>query len=192
MQIFQEVANKVGITEQDVIDLIYKIIDNIGKRYTFGHFDINDIKQEAIFLAVDGLENYNPEHSLESFLYVHLRNRLYSFRRNKYHRGTIDCRYCGNEGCQKCERRHLRMDSKKNIIEPISTTDKEYQFESSVTTQEQPYHEAIIAESVDLIDKHLPMELRPYYLRMLDGGTVAAVKRREVEKVIVEILNDRD
>lgn len=191
MEIFKQTAKKTNQTEAEVIELIYRIVENIGRKYTFGHHDLDDIKQEAIFMAADGLKNFDTKAgTLVSFLYVHLGNRLFSFRRTKFYRGIIDCKFCKNEGCSKCEKRHMRMQAKKNIVEPLSTTDKEYCGGKNVTDYEQPYDHIVLKEYRAIIDKNLPNDYRPYYLKMLDGVSVPAVKRREIEQCIIEILDD--
>jgi shikimate kinase len=51
--------------------------------------------------------------------------------------------------------------------------------------------EANISECSNLIDLHLPVELRSIYLRIKAGESVPKIKKQRVEQAIKEILNGR-
>tara|TARA_Y100000310_G_scaffold328331_1_gene396313 strand:+ start:29 stop:592 length:564 start_codon:yes stop_codon:yes gene_type:complete len=48
-------------------------------------YDFNDIKQELVIIAIDGIRSYDPDKNvkLSTFLHVHLRNKLISKIRSK-------------------------------------------------------------------------------------------------------------
>ena len=67
---------------QDQMKTIKKVINRIAPGYTFGYFEIEDVKQEAYIICLEGLEKYDPQFPLENFLSRHLSNRLKSLVRS--------------------------------------------------------------------------------------------------------------
>ena len=77
--------------EQEVMDIITSISNKLASKFKFGYHDIDDMKQQAMLFAWEGLENYDGIRPLENFLWVHVKNRLYNFKRNNYSRPNKPC-----------------------------------------------------------------------------------------------------
>lgn len=71
-----------GMTEEQVLTTLETVVDRFKRKYKFGSYTEDDIKQEAYILCLAALEKYDGIRPLENFLSVHLRNRLFNFRRN--------------------------------------------------------------------------------------------------------------
>lgn len=170
-----------GFTEQQVIDLITKIIERMASRYTFGYYDVEDIKQEAFIIAIDGLKRYdNDKGPLENFLSVHIKNRLLTLRRNKFYRKD-------KKSTAMLEKRN---ESKKNLMEPIDISKVRDEDEKNMKFESDILDILVTEEIFTLIDKHLNIHTRLDYLKMLDGVAIPAHRRNKVEQEIIEILRE--
>lgn len=69
------------MTEEQVMETLTRVTDRFKKKYKFGSYTEEDIQQEAYIECLSALERYDGVRPLENFLSVHLRNRLFNFRR---------------------------------------------------------------------------------------------------------------
>ena len=71
-----------GVDEKDFL----RVLDNISKRlaykFRFAYHNFDDMKQQAAIFAIEGLEKYDNSRPLENFLWTHVRNRLFNYKRN--------------------------------------------------------------------------------------------------------------
>jgi hypothetical protein len=93
------------------------------------------MKQQAAIFALEGLKNYDKKRPLENFLWTHVRNRLFNYKRNNYQRPDKPCLTCpffapkscasecsefsNKEDCSLFSSWTKRNDAKKNIMKPI-------------------------------------------------------------------------
>lgn len=187
-----------GLKEEDVILALKKAINILAPTFTFGYYDVEDIKQEAYIFGFESLSRYDPSRPLENFLYSHIKNRLINFKRDKYHRTDPPCVLCHNsEKCSNgdyCEKYSLwkkRNLSKQNLMRPLDIQTISVDTEKNTHGKQSVVDEANISECSDLIDLHLPVELRSTYLRIKSGNSVSKIKKQRVEQAIKEILNGR-
>lgn len=170
-----------------------KVANNLAPLYTFGYYDKDDIAQEAIIIALEVLDKYDPKKSaLETFLYIHLNNRLKNLRRDRFQRTDYICPQCNNsnDDCENCYHRKQAIQTKKNLLCPISIDNVRAQSESNLHTENDPHIEAELNELLFLIDLHLPVDLRADYLRMRDGVSISKSRRDFIELKICEIIED--
>ena len=52
------------------------------------------MKQQAAIFALEGLEKYDNKRPLENFLWTHVRNRLFNYKRDNYQRPDKPCLSC--------------------------------------------------------------------------------------------------
>ena len=84
-----------GMTEEDVLSSIDRVANGLAYKYKFGYYGVDDMKQEARLLAIEGLERYDSSRGkLETFLWTHVSNRLFNIKRNKYSRPDKPCFDC--------------------------------------------------------------------------------------------------
>jgi DNA-directed RNA polymerase specialized sigma24 family protein len=81
-------------TETEVIDIINTVADRLCYKFKFGYHSAEDMKQQARLYAWEGMEKYDGKRPLENFLWTHVRNRLYNFKRNNYSRLEKPCDTC--------------------------------------------------------------------------------------------------
>jgi DNA-directed RNA polymerase specialized sigma24 family protein len=179
-----------GYTEEQVLETINKILSSMARKYTFGVYGIDDIKQEGFILAMDALGRYNGSAPLENFLRIHLNNRLKDFKRDNSYRINSHCNKCDifNAECDSCCKRQQTQDIKKNLLNPIDihviNDDQGTSYDGSlIDTME-------MIEIVDKINKKLPVEYRADYLKIKEGIYVPKARKLEIESIVAKIVDD--
>jgi DNA-directed RNA polymerase specialized sigma subunit len=179
-----------GYSEQEVINIIDKIMSSIARKYSFGVYGVDDIKQEGFILAMDALTRYNGSAPLENFLRIHLNNRLKDFKRDNSFRINSHCTKCAtfNSECDSCCKRQQTQDIKKNLLNPIDiqviNDDQNTVYEGSLIDTLE------MVEIVDRINRRLPVEYRQDYLRVKEGLYVSKSRRLEIEVIISKIIDE--
>lgn len=192
-----------NITEVEFLETFDKVVSELIKKFKFGIHSEEDIKQEAMIFAIEGIERgYDAKRPLANFLYIHLKNRLYNFKRNNYTRIEKPCTRCPiaaflpPEGCSAYEDRldcNLYANwMKKNTFKKNLTHTIEY---GSVNTKgsNMGYSNNLASqmnnkEILELIDRELPIKLRKSYLMMLSGNKVPKKEREIVEQEVLNII----
>lgn len=185
-----------GMTEAEVVEAIQKAIKLLGKRYAFGIYTPEDIEQEACVKALEVLETekYDASRPLPNFLYIHIRNRLSNLKRDKLMRNDAPCKAChsGNpcvEGqCQKYREWYSRNRTKANIHQPLGIHNITDEKERNTRIESTAEKDVETDELMQLIDEHLSVELRPYYLQLKAGVSIPKSKRDQVLRAIREIV----
>lgn len=157
-------------SEDEVTEIIQRIARKLAPKYVFGYFDKEDLAQEAIIMGFEALSRYDSNRPLENFLYVHISNRLKTFKRDNYFRMNAG----GAEGVQQ---------AKKNIMDAIPIECAEPYKENDILS---------ILELKDLrarIDAELPAHLRKDYLRLCAGAKITAKSKEKVIEAIRKIFN---
>jgi RNA polymerase sigma factor (sigma-70 family) len=157
-----------NLTKDQVIDQINIVVDRISPKYTFNGYDSEDIKQEAFIICMDALERYDPSRPLENFLSVHLSNRLKNFVRDNHFTSKDD-------------------ETKKKLLSPQSIIN------DSITIDCKQYIDNIdISDIQELIDKNLPSNMRPDYLKIINNVYVPKKRRNEVITTIKNIARNKN
>lgn len=156
--------------DKKLLDYVERISQLLGKKFSFGIYDQDDIKQE-IYLLVDKMKDkYDPALGKEYSFYYHCcYKRLCTLKRDK----NI------NHGVRTIENKIKLMNAgeiKDDIIQkhdsslPVQLEEDEYLFE--------------------LVDKKIHPSMRLNYLRLLDGAPINyhdRVKLIESIKTIIKI-----
>lgn len=175
------------------------VLDNISKRlcykFKFAYHDINDMKQQAAIFALEGLEKYDHSRPLENFLWTHVRNRLFNYKRDNYQRPDKPCLTCplyrpnNSDGsdcsefndkfnCHAYRSWFQRNNNKKGIIQPsyIDNTDpaNNQDFVDNISDQ----------QLVDYIENNLPIKYRSTYLKIKYGNKVAKNDKVKLQNYI--------
>jgi len=181
-----------NMTESEVVDTINKVIDRVAHKFTFSHYDIEDIKQEAFMIAMDALPRYDEVRPLENFLAVHVSNRLKNFKRDHYYRQESIERHLNREGEYKpsIERRIKDHISKKHLMEPINLEYVKDEGEKNMSVEHDFIEEMEIKELISLVDEHLPANMRSDYLKILHDVYVPKQRREEIYETLRTIFKD--
>ena len=179
-----------GYTEEEIVEIINRISGHLAYKFRFGYHTIEDMKQQAALYAWQGLENYDGVRPLENFLWVHIHNRLYNFKRNNYGRPTLPCENCHRkEGecnidtCPIYKRWLQRNQVKKNLMNS-RTNDKD-----EAMTNDLEDH-AFTNEIFKLVEKNIPVSMREDWLRFIHKTKLQKNKREALLQYIMNILAD--
>ena len=172
-----------GMTEQQVIETINKVISRYIYKFRFGYYESEDIRQEAFIIAMEALDRYDEERPLENFLAVHVKNRLSNFKRDKFFR---------QEGESNKSDWNSPNNTKRFLMEPLNIDSIRDEYEENMKNPDDFVENIANSEIFDLIDGHLNIKYRADYLRMLDGVYVPKPRREQIYQEILTILRQNN
>jgi len=195
-------AKNQKISDEEFLRVIDIISKKLAYKFKFGYHDINDMKQQISVFALEGLKNYDHKRPLENFLWTHVRNRLFNYKRDNYQRPDKPCLSCplydpklqyGFSGCKEfsnkenCELYNSwskRNTNKKklmhlNTIDEIKDYGNSFEDSSSILLDNITNNEII-----KILDEKLQDEYRIIYLKMKQGNKVT---KAEVNKLSIKI-----
>jgi DNA-directed RNA polymerase specialized sigma24 family protein len=182
-----------GYTEAEVLAIIERVALHHAPSYTFGSYERDDIAQEARIICLKALDvrQYDPARPLENYLHVCVQKRLLNLFRDECHRNDPPCRGChGGDHCQDSDGSWKgRNDSKASLAKAADPDDDR---PSKVAEEPDLAGEADLSELLALIDRELPIGLRPDYLRMRANEPIPKARRRKVEDAVRLILEPYD
>lgn len=194
-----------GMTEQEVTEIIVRVIKTLSSKFRFGYYSKEDMEQEGFIFAINLLnsDKYDSSRKLENLLYSHIRYRFINYKRDNYSRSESPCKNCvfydpktkdktcgaftDVKHCNKLEGWKKRNASRKSLMYPkdISVVTKHPESASNHV------EDVDFSEMKDYINENLPAELRSDYLRMLEGVNIPKARRGRVREAILSILNKR-
>tara|TARA_R110002020_G_scaffold367868_3_gene579776 strand:- start:2300 stop:2896 length:597 start_codon:yes stop_codon:yes gene_type:complete len=186
--------------EKEVIDIIESISTKLASKFKFGYHDIEDMRQQAMLFACEGLENYDGIRPLENFLWVHVKNRLYNFKRNNYSRPNKPCENCPfnayiDKQCTKyknmndCDpyfKWNQRNEKKKNLMTTYEYLDINY---SEATKPEDDIFKSHI---YSIIDKNIPIHMREDWIRFINKAKLNKNKKEALLQQIILIIKEHN
>lgn len=79
-----------GFTKREILDVLDNVANRLADRFRFSYHTRDDLYQEAVILGIEALPKYKPGRPLENFLFIHVKNRLCTFKRDRYVRPASD------------------------------------------------------------------------------------------------------
>lgn len=184
-----------------------RVLDNISKRlshkFRFAYHDLEDMKQQAAIFAIEGLEKYDNTRPLENFLWTHVRNRLFNYKRNNYQRPDKPCLTCpffdkaykcSNNQCSKYSEKlecdlykawYERNEAKKNIVQPSYIND-----ENALSHKNDLISSIEDKEIIDYLDANIDSEYREHYLKLKHGIKVNKQHLDKLKAHIMTLISD--
>ncbi|MAF24916.1 hypothetical protein CL634_05005 [bacterium] len=197
------------MTEEEVVEVINRILSTLSYNFKFGYFGVDDMKQEGWVYAIEALPKYNPEIApLENFLRTHIRNRFLNLKRDKLSRHQPPCPSCpfydpecrlsinkcsafeDKSECDKWSGWEKRNSAKKNLVQPLDITNIRDEREKNMKCSDDIVQHSINVELIKIIDKNLPISMRSDFNKMLEGIHVAKQKREKIEVHIQNIIQE--
>lgn len=158
-------------TEQ--LQTIIKVIDRIAPKYTFGYYDVDDIKQESYIICLEALSKYDQNRPFENFISKHLSNRLKTLIRDKYSRSNID------------SPKHEKLNqNKKNLMDLKSSEGQLKIFEDNIIDRMSN------DEAIEILMRELPPSMRNNFYRLANGVSIQSAKKQALFDKIKEILGE--
>jgi DNA-directed RNA polymerase specialized sigma24 family protein len=185
-----------GLTEAEVLAVVDKLADRMAKRFSFGPFSPEDLRQQCFVWTLELLPKFDPDKKLENFLQVALKNKLRNLKRKHLKRAEVPCETChtlGHHGDgDKCKSYRIWEDgnsAKLRIMYPLDLEEVDEEREGLMT--DGGFESVEGSELEALIDERLPQSLRGDYCRMRDGAVVPSERRRVVREAVRKILWER-
>lgn len=195
-----------GVLEADFLAVLDNISKRLANKFKFGYHDLDDMKQQAAIFALEGLEKYDHSRPLENFLWTHVRNRLFNYKRNNYQRPDKPCLTCplfdkaykcSINQCSKYEDKaecelyaswSSRNDSKKNIMKPSYINDNTNIHSSLI--KDELINTIQNSEIVKFLDHHIQTEFRECYLKLKHGLKIPKQQLNKLQQHITETLKE--
>ena len=199
----KKLMNKVS--ESEFIQVWEKISKKLGYKFKFGYHSHEDMKQQAAIFALEGLKNYDNSRPLENFLWTHVRNRLFNYKRDHYKRPDKPCLTCpfynlkvassctefsNTNDCSLFSSWNKRNDAKKNIMKPIGIDSVGE--DNNELSKDNLLQTISNKEIIDLIDNNISVKNRPIFLRLRGGSKVPKTELKKLLNEIKKILKDHD
>lgn len=193
-------------------DEFLKIIDIISKKlaykFKFGYHDYDDMKQQISIFALEGLKNYDYKRPLENFLWTHVRNRLFNYKRDNYQRPDKPCLtcplydpYCKNSssGCSEYNNKNdcslysswlARNSTKKNLMHPTTIEEVKNYGNIFCSEDELLLNNIAANEILQLVEQHLTGDDRTIYLKVKNGSKVSKADMDKLTARLQEIMKE--
>lgn len=195
---------KNNVSEEKFLEVLNNISKRLVHKFRFGYHDIEDMKQQAAIFAMEGLAKYDNTRPLENFLWTHVRNRLFNYKRNNYQRPDKPCLTCpffdknyrtSDNQCSKYKNKDEcdlysnwtnRNLHKKNIL-LFQSIEHSTEKEDSKDIQDLIQKKEIIQFLDEKITKP---EFRENYLKIKNGIKISKLHFEKLKKHIIELLQD--
>jgi DNA-directed RNA polymerase specialized sigma24 family protein len=199
------------VDENTLLNVIDIITKKLAYKFKFGYHDIEDMRQQISIFAIEGLKNYDHKRPLENFLWTHVRNRLFNYKRDNYQRPDKPCLACplydpqqkeSFSGCKKYDNKNdcelysswnKRNSSKKNLMH-LTTIDevKNYSNAFKDDNNEEPLLNSITnQEIIRILEEKLVDDYRIIYLKLKSGSKVNKIDQTKLLNKIKEIIGEQ-
>lgn len=201
-----DIFKRKKVKEEDFL----KALDNISKKliykFKFGYHEIEDMKQQAAIFAIEGLEHYDSDRPLENFLWTHVRNRLFNYKRDNYMRPDNVCATCplydpkclkSTNQCEKYSNKNdcsmyaqweTRNNLKKSIMKPTNIDNNDNSVKSSHDISDFISNQ----ELIKIIEDNIEIKYRETYLRLKGGSKVPKQDLLKLQAHIAHILQNNN
>ncbi len=200
-----DIFKRKKVKEEDFLKALDVISKKLIYKFKFGYHEIEDMKQQAAVFALEGLENYDNKRPLANFLWTHVRNRLFNFKRDNYFRpdnvcvgcpfydpknlkSTNQCeKYKNKNDCSIYSQRESRNSVKKNLMKPINIDHEEHKLLNSPTDL---FSTISNSELISIIENKIETKYRETYLRLKGGAKVNKQDLLKLQDHIAHILQN--
>ena len=160
------------------------------------------MKQQARLFAWEGLKNYDGVRPLENFLWTHVRNRLYNFKRNNFGRPDKPCDICPffnrafrnfkGFGCKAYDNHEEcdlymgwvnRNTAKRNIMNAAKL---DLEMHSPAPMEEILDRDHIF----DLVDNTIAVQYREDWIRLINGLKLPKARKELIIQLVLDILKE--
>jgi len=156
------------IPQERLLQHSVKIAEILSKRFKFGIYDEEDIKQEVHILILQSADKYDPSKGEEfAFFYHYAKNRLITLKRDNF-----------------CDPK--LGERSKDVLKVRSPEEIKENSKSYINTELEEIDRADLLSS--LVDSKIPANLRLNYLKMLEGMDVGWHERIKIHNTIKTIL----
>ena len=197
-----------GVSEEELLKIISGVVNRLAYKFKFGYHDVDDIKQQGTLYALQCLKNYDGQRPLENFIWTHVRNRLFNYKRDNFERPEKPCLECPEGSyhkdgvkCLKYENINQcmwycswkrRNNSKKNLMKPIELSSVSDETENSMKIEDNVCDILSHYEIFTIIDNNIPAGLRKDWLLVYNNESVPKYRRLKLQIAIQKILEEHN
>ena len=187
------------MTEQEFLETVDRVVSFLAAKFRFGYFEIADMKQQGRLFAIEAMGRYDGKRRLDSFLFIHIRNRFINFKRDKYKRSEPPCKSCpfydpkfkkSVSGCAafgeklSCDKYKLWIKHNKSKMNLVHLME----FNNETIDSETEYDQSTYLE--ETISKKLPSNIRSDYLKMIAGVNIPEKNKLVVREAVKNIFDE--
>jgi DNA-directed RNA polymerase specialized sigma subunit len=194
-----------GVDEDEFLRVIDIITNKLAHKFKFGYHSFDDMKQQASIFAIEALEKYDKSRPLENFLWTHIRNRLFNYKRDNYQRPDKPCLTCpfydahrqkslsqcsqfeDKQNCEPYLGWYNRNNTKKNIMDTMNIDDLNA---PSAISNNDTKDIASNNEIIKLLDEKIPAEYRELYLKMKYNAKLTKSEQKTLYEVVSSIISE--
>jgi hypothetical protein len=199
-----DIFKRKKVKQEDFLTALDNISKKLIYKFKFGYHEIEDMKQQAAIFALEGLENYDSSRPLENFLWTHVRNRLFNFKRDNYFRPDNVCVGCpfhdpknlkSTNQCAKYENKNdcsiysqwqNRNSIKRGLMKPTNIDNEQV---NSLKTSQDISLNISNNELIKIIEDNLETKYRETYLRLKGGAKISKQDLLKLQDHIQHILH---
>lgn len=193
-----------GVTTEEFLLVLENITKRLANKFRFAYHTTEDMKQQAAIFALEGLQNYDKKRPLENFLWTHVRNRLFNYKRNNYQRPDKPCfscpffdqhcklsinqceQYSNKQDCELYASWSKRNEAKKNIIQPGYLENTNHLCPSSKDNLLEN------KELINLLDQYIHSDYREIYLKLKHGYKINKVDMKKLKNHILKLAEENN
>jgi len=194
-----------GVSTEEFLLVLDNISKRLAKKFRFAYHSIDDMKQQAAIFALEGLQNYDKKRPLENFLWTHVRNRLFNYKRNNYQRPDKPCHSCpffdkhcklSTNQCEKFPNKYdcelyeswaKRNESKKNIIQPGYIDNNSH---LAPSFSQNSFLEN--KELIQFLDANIHSDYREIYLKLKHGTKINKMDLKKLRGHITKLMEEHN
>lgn len=191
-----------NISEEDFISAVNKVAKKLIYKFKFGYHSSEDMKQQAMIFAIEGLEKYDPSKPLENFLWTHIRNRLFNYKRDNYHRPNNVCLTCpfydrkfefSDNQCKKFKNKKdcelytaaEKQNETKKSIKNASGSENQ-----NIKNTHNLLDDIINKEILLIIEDRISLKYREDYLKLKGGIKISKKNREKLKEHLLKIIKN--
>jgi hypothetical protein len=198
-----------GLTEKEILNVIEEIVHRVASRFRFGYHDVCDLEQEARLIALDGISRWDGKRSLKNFLWTHVHNRLFNFKRDKFQRIDKPCLKCPinefNKKTKKCKKFNedyledckfyyewiLRNLTKRNLMDTVDFDSIDDRNEHTMWSNDSEILDNLhYGELMEKIKSKIPFLYLEQYNKFISGAKLNSVTKAKIKDLIIKILEE--
>ncbi len=84
------------LSDEEIVEAVNSACQRLAYKFKFGYHELDDMRQEAYIYAMEAINRnkWDSTRPLKNFIYVHIHNQFFNFKRRFYHRLATPCEKC--------------------------------------------------------------------------------------------------
>lgn len=188
-------------SEQEIVEAVESVCTRLAYKFRFGYHELEDMKQKAYILVIEAIDEgkWDQSRPLKNFIYVHVHNRFFNFKRKHYQRLAAPCEKCPlnaykadedkclafslKEDCKWYRSWIHRNDRKKSLMHSVELTNAAHPSIDEDAALDK-------VDFLDWVEKLIPPNFRKTWELARSGERYNAINFKEMVQWIKDNIND--